>query len=97
MKKNKLILIELLSVLCFVFLISACGGEQASEEQATSGETTEQTEASTTDEATTSETAEGEAHGHAHYACPMDCEKGKQYEETGSCPVCKMELKQVEG
>ena len=30
------------------------------------------------------------------YQCPMDCEKGKTYEEQGSCPVCKMDLKKVE-
>jgi hypothetical protein len=27
------------------------------------------------------------------YQCPMDCEKGKTYEEPGKCPVCKMDLK----
>ena len=27
------------------------------------------------------------------YKCPMDCEKGKSYEEAGVCPVCKMDLK----
>ena len=27
------------------------------------------------------------------YQCPMDCEKGKTYEEQGQCPVCKMDLK----
>ena len=26
------------------------------------------------------------------FACPMDCEKGKTYPQTGSCPVCKMDL-----
>lgn len=31
------------------------------------------------------------------YQCPMDCEEGKTYEEKGSCPVCKMGLKKVEG
>lgn len=30
------------------------------------------------------------------YQCPMDCEKGKTYEEEGTCPVCKMDLKKVE-
>lgn len=34
--------------------------------------------------------AEGEMH--ASYACPMDCEKGKHYEEPGKCPVCEMDL-----
>lgn len=28
------------------------------------------------------------------YQCPMDCEKGKSYTEEGSCPVCKMDLKE---
>lgn len=27
------------------------------------------------------------------YQCPMDCEKGKTYDDKGSCPVCKMDLK----
>ncbi len=27
------------------------------------------------------------------YQCPMDCEKGTTYDEAGSCPVCKMDLK----
>ena len=26
----------------------------------------------------------------------MDCEKGKLYDQPGSCPVCKMDLKAVE-
>ena len=32
---------------------------------------------------------------HAHYACPMDCEHGKVYEEPGKCPVCGMDLVEV--
>jgi len=28
------------------------------------------------------------------YQCPMDCEKGKSYTETGKCPKCKMDLKE---
>jgi len=35
--------------------------------------------------------AEKTAHS---FQCPMDCEKGKTYEEKGSCPVCKMDLKE---
>jgi hypothetical protein len=27
------------------------------------------------------------------YQCPMDCEEGKVYENEGTCPVCKMDLK----
>lgn len=30
------------------------------------------------------------------YKCPMDCEKGKTYDEEGKCPVCEMDLKKVE-
>lgn len=36
-------------------------------------------------------------HGeHAHYQCPMKCEGEKMYEEPGTCPVCEMDLKEVE-
>jgi hypothetical protein len=31
---------------------------------------------------------------HVEFQCPMDCEKGKTYEEQGNCPVCKMALKE---
>ncbi|WP_457618774.1 heavy metal-binding domain-containing protein [Lutibacter sp.] len=31
---------------------------------------------------------------HVVYQCPMDCEKGKTYDDQGSCPVCKMSLKE---
>ena len=31
----------------------------------------------------------------AEYQCPMKCEKEKTYHEQGSCPVCKMDLKEV--
>jgi len=43
-----------------------------------------------------------EVHNHdsemaeAHYQCPMKCEGDKKYDEAGNCPVCKMELKEVE-
>ncbi|MGV8944981.1 MAG: heavy metal-binding domain-containing protein [Lutibacter sp.] len=30
------------------------------------------------------------------YQCPMDCEKGKTYDAEGSCPVCKMDLKETD-
>ncbi|MEO6037471.1 MAG: heavy metal-binding domain-containing protein [Saprospiraceae bacterium] len=28
----------------------------------------------------------------AAYLCPMNCEKGKLYEQPGKCPVCNMDL-----
>ena len=31
----------------------------------------------------------------AEYQCPMKCEADKTYHEPGSCPVCKMDLKEV--
>jgi hypothetical protein len=37
-------------------------------------------------------TEEHAGHDHAHYVCPMDCEKGKVYETEGNCPVCEMDL-----
>ena len=30
------------------------------------------------------------------HACPMDCENGKTYTEEGTCPVCEMDLVEVE-
>ena len=35
-----------------------------------------------------------EAVAQAVYQCPMDCEDGKTYDKPGSCPVCKMDLKE---
>lgn len=29
------------------------------------------------------------------YICPMNCEKGKTYDQPGSCPVCHMDLEPV--
>ena len=40
-----------------------------------------------------------ESHGHDHsvqYQCPMKCEKDKTYDHAGKCPVCTMDLKEVE-
>ena len=31
----------------------------------------------------------------AVYQCPMDCEKGKTYDQPGKCPVCEMDLEKV--
>jgi Heavy metal binding domain len=30
------------------------------------------------------------------YQCPMQCEGDKTYDKPGKCPVCGMDLKQVE-
>jgi hypothetical protein len=34
----------------------------------------------------------GDSTKNAVYQCPMDCEKGKTYEQPGKCPVCEMDL-----
>ena len=38
---------------------------------------------------------DGNHEEHAYYACPMDCEEGKTYEEPGQCSVCGMDLEEV--
>jgi len=32
----------------------------------------------------------------SEYECPMRCEDGKTYDEEGTCPVCKMNLRAME-
>ena len=32
----------------------------------------------------------------AAYQCPMKCEGDKVYDEEGTCPKCKMDLKQID-
>lgn len=50
----------------------------------------------------TKEAAETKEHDHeaematATYQCPMKCEADKTYPEAGACPVCKMDLKELE-
>ena len=36
------------------------------------------------------------AHEHVMYQCPMKCEGDKTYDKAGSCPVCGMDLKEVD-
>ena len=37
----------------------------------------------------------GDSTKNAVYQCPMDCEKGKTYDQPGKCPVCEMDLEKV--
>ena len=54
------------------------------------------------EEATEQVKAEATEHNHsddmamAKYQCPMKCEGDKTYDEAGTCPTCKMDLKKVE-
>lgn len=41
----------------------------------------------------TNEHVEGE---HTEYQCPMKCEGEKTYSEEGSCPVCGMDLTELD-
>jgi ABC-type metal ion transport system substrate-binding protein len=41
-------------------------------------------------------TAPSEDHAKAaKYQCPMKCEGEKTYDSAGTCPLCKMDLKEV--
>lgn len=40
------------------------------------------------------QTTEAAAPG-TKYICPMNCEKGKTYDQPGSCPVCHMDLEPI--
>ena len=84
MKKN---ILGFAAIMAFAFTLSmtSCSSADKPAEEATTEEATDGTEAAATEE----------VHAHAHYKCPMDCEKGKEYEEAGTCPVCKMELAEV--
>lgn len=79
--KNKITIILTAVALAFgSTLLVGCGGSGSSTQEAT----------------TTEETTGHEAHAeHAHYACPMDCEHGKVYDEPGTCPECNMALKEI--
>jgi hypothetical protein len=54
------------------------------------------TSCSNSGSATKPESKTEEAHAHKHYQCPMKCEKDKVYGAEGKCPVCKMDLKEIE-
>ena len=47
------------------------------------------------------ETMEADSHDHSEdmatavYQCPMKCEGEKTYAEEGTCPECKMKLKEL--
>ncbi len=75
------------------FVLTACNTNK--KELDTTDPVTEQKEQPAHDDKT-----EEHDHGYemamATYQCPMKCEGEKTYEEQGSCPQCKMDLKKVE-
>lgn len=79
MKNRIIVLISALIVFLGSTCFIGCSGESSQENEKP--------------EANKIESVELEEHQqHAKYACPMDCENGKMYDQTGSCPVCKMNL-----
>jgi len=64
-----------------LFFFAACGGNTNNAEQDAQQEATENL-----DGADAQEVSEV-------YACPMECEGEKTYDEEGKCPVCGMDLK----
>jgi len=89
MKKQVGSVVTVMAMTFGTFLFVGCGGE-------TAPKTEEKTEEVETHSETAHDHDQEAEQAHAHYKCPMDCEEGKLYEEAGACPVCKMDLKEVE-
>ena len=80
---KKIILV--LAVVCFTaFTVTSCKKDKK-EDVKTEAEVKEEVK---------EEAKEVLASNDVLYQCPMDCEKGKSYTEAGTCPVCKMDLKE---
>lgn len=76
---------KIVIILAIIASLTACNKSKTAEAN---------TEA-TTSEATTEshEHKAGEAHDEkVAYVCPMNCEKGKTYDQPGKCPKCEMDL-----
>lgn len=82
MKKTILIIGTAMLFIAGSTIFSACGNSESTpHEEMSNDENMEKTD----------QHAE-----HTHYQCPMKCEGEKTYEEPGTCPVCEMDLKEVE-
>lgn len=90
MKKISKILLLSLSI---AFAVTACNNGK--KEVNASKEVMDEKEHAIHDDAS-------EEHDHGYemamttYQCPMKCEAEKTYAEEGTCPVCKMDLKEIE-
>jgi len=75
------------------FLLVSCSDATDAVEGA-AGDAVEQIDEEVADHA---DMADGHGHEHAAmYNCPMNCEDGKTYDEPGTCPVCDMDLVEME-
>lgn len=83
----------LVMCLMFGFLCLACNNTKAEKQSVISETATEEKDKSDNNGDTID-------HGYevamASYQCPMKCEGDTFYEEEGSCPKCKMDLKKVD-
>lgn len=80
----KKLILMLLVVTAVSFTVTSCKKKEKEEVK---------TEAEVKEEAK-EEAKEVLASNDVLYQCSMDCEKGKSYTEAGTCPVCKMDLKE---
>lgn len=76
---------KIVIILAIIASLTACNKSKTAEAN---------TEATTTEATTEShEHKAGEAHDEkVAYVCPMNCEKGKTYDQPGKCPKCEMDL-----
>ena len=73
-------------ILAIVASLTACNKTKTADANAEATKTTEATTQS-------HENKDGEASDtKLAYACPMDCENGKTYDQPGKCPKCEMDL-----
>ena len=87
MKKQTLILSTVVLFTIGSTTLIGCGDSVHKEHETIEVETVEQHE----DMETSDEHAD-----HARYHCPMDCEGEKNYDDSGICPECEMDLVEVE-
>lgn len=67
--------------LCILVVLASCGSKNSQAEHSTSEHMTVDTTGDSQPVATV-------------YQCPMKCEGEKTYDKPGTCPMCKMDLKE---
>ena len=73
---------KVIIILAIVASLTACNKSKTAEANTGAAATTE-----------SHEHKDGEANDEkVAYVCPMDCEKGKTYDQPGKCPKCEMDL-----
>lgn len=80
----------LVAIFAFAIVTTSC---KESKKETEKHEMHEEHNGAADHDATHEEGAEDKV-AEAVFACPMDCEDGKTYTEAGTCPECKMDLKE---